>query len=217
MTRVKICGINSADAIDAAVEGGADWIGFVFFPPSPRFITPSRARALSARHPSVSEGGPPRVGLFVNPTEAMIAEALADVALDILQLYAAPGVARELGRRFDRPVWRAAGVASMADLPVAMDGADALLIEAKPPAGATRPGGNAVRFDWTLMRGWRAPGAWVLAGGLDPDDVGEAIRLSGATAVDVSSGVEREKGVKDPALIRAFIQAARGGRRRLSE
>jgi len=210
MTQVKICGINSTDAIDAAVESGADWIGFAFFPPSPRFITPARARELSARHPSASAGGPPRVGLFVNPTEAMIAEALAEVALDILQLYAAPAVAKGLRDRLDRPVWRAVGVSDAADLPMALDGADALLIEAKPPPDATRPGGNAVRFDWTLTQGWRAPGPWLLAGGLDPDNVADAIRLSGAAAVDVSSGVERAKGVKDPALIRAFIRAARG-------
>jgi phosphoribosylanthranilate isomerase len=210
MTRIKICGIDSAEAIDAAVESGADWIGFVFFPPSPRFITPSRAQVLSARHPSSAAGGPPRVGLFVNPTEAMIAEALAEVALDILQLYATPAVARGLRARFDRPVWRAVGVSEAADLPVGLDGADALLVEAKPPVDATRPGGNAVRFDWTLTHGWTAPGPWVLAGGLDPDNVADAIRLSGAAAVDVSSGVERAKGVKDPALIHAFIQAARG-------
>ena len=212
MTRVKICGINSPASIDAAVEGGADWIGFVFFPPSPRFIAPSHARDLSARHPSHAAGGPPRVGLFVNPTETVIAEVLEDVPLDILQLYASPSMTRDLRARFGRPVWRAVGISSAADLPLTPDGADALLIEAKPPPDATRPGGNAVRFDWTLTQGWKAPGPWLLAGGLDPDNVAEAIRLSGAPAVDVSSGVEREKGVKDPALIRAFIHAARGDR-----
>jgi phosphoribosylanthranilate isomerase len=210
MTRVKICGINDPAAIDAAVEGGADWIGFAFFPPSPRYVTPARARELSARQPAASLGGPPRVGLFVNPTEAMIAAALAEVPLDILQIYAAPDVARAMRTRFGRPVWRAVGVAEGADLPLSLDGADALLVEAKPPPDATRPGGNAVRFDWSLTRAWSAPGPWLLAGGLDPDNVAEAIRLSGAAAVDVSSGVERAKGVKDPALIRAFIAAARG-------
>jgi len=201
MARVKICGINAPAAIDAAVEGGADWIGFVFFPPSPRCVTPSVARALSARHP----GGPPRVGLFVNPTEAMIAEVLAEVHLDILQLY---GAGERLRSRFARPVWHPVAVASAADLPPVMGEADALLIEAKPPPEATRPGGNAVRFDWTLTRGWDAPGPWLLAGGLDPGNVADAIRLSGAEAVDVSSGVEQAKGVKDPDLIRAFIRNA---------
>jgi phosphoribosylanthranilate isomerase len=106
---------------------------------------------------------------------------------------------------------RGVGVAVSTDLPLGLDGADALLLEAKPPPDATRPGGNAVRFDWTLTKDWHAPGPWMLAGGLDPGNVADAIRLSGARAVDVSSGVERGKGIKDPALIRAFIRNARGG------
>jgi phosphoribosylanthranilate isomerase len=102
-------------------------------------------------------------------------------------------------------------VATAHDLPTSLEGADALLVEAKPPPEATRPGGNAARFDWTLTRPWHVPGQWLLAGGLDPDNVADAIRLSGAEAVDVSSGVERAKGVKDPALIQAFIRHARAG------
>jgi phosphoribosylanthranilate isomerase len=205
MARVKICGINSEAAVDAAVESGADWIGFAFFPPSPRYVTPARAKELAARH----KDAPPLVGLFVNPTEAMIAEVLEQVPLDILQLYGAGHALAGLRARFGRPVWRAVGVAAMRDLPLDLEGADSLLVEAKPPPGATRPGGNAVRFDWTLTRNWHAPGPWLLAGGLDPDNVAEAIRLSGAEAVDVSSGVERAKGVKDPRLIQAFILNAR--------
>ena len=207
MVRVKICGINDPASIDAAVEGGADWTGFVFFPPSPRFVTPSRARELAARHPN----GPPRVGLFVNPTQAMIAETLAEVHLDILQLYGAEDDLPALRARFGLPIWRPVGVAVSADLPPGLKGADALLLEAKPPPDATRPGGNAVRFDWTLTKDWHAPGPWVLAGGLDPDNVADAIRLSGAEAVDVSSGVERTRGIKDGALIHAFIRIARSG------
>ena len=207
MTRVKICGINDPASIDAAVEGGADWIGFNFFPPSPRYVTPSRARELAVRH----KDGPPRVGLFVNPTVAAIAEVLAEMPLDILQLYGAGDALPDLRARFGLPVWRPVGVAVAADLPLALDGADALLLEAKPPPEATRPGGNAVRFDWTLTNGWRAPGPWLLAGGLDPGNVADAVRLSGTEAVDVSSGVERAKGVKDPALIHAFIREARAG------
>ncbi len=205
MARVKICGLTDPAAIEAAIEGGADWIGFVFFPPSPRYVTPARARALSAPYPD----GPLRVGLFVKPTEAMIAEALAEVKLDILQLYDAGAHLPAFRARFGLPVWRAAGVATAADLPLTLDGADALLIESKPPPEATRPGGNAVSFDWALTRGWQAPGPWILAGGLDPANVAEAIRCSGAGAVDVSSGVERAKGVKNPDLIRAFIRNAR--------
>jgi phosphoribosylanthranilate isomerase len=205
MARVKICGINDEAAIDAAVEGGADWVGFNFFPPSPRYVTPVRARELAARHKDAVL----RVGLFVNPTEAMIAEALEQVRLDILQLYGAADALPGLRARFGLPVWRPVGVAATEDLPWGMEGADALLIEAKPPPEATRPGGNAVRFDWTLSRNWPAPGPWLLAGGLEPGNVAEAIRLSGTEAVDVSSGVERTKGVKDPELIQAFIRNSR--------
>lgn len=206
MTRVKICGVNDAAAFDAAVEGGADWVGFVFFPPSPRAVAPAEAAALSAR----KLGGPKRVGLFVEPTEAQIAAALAAVRLDFLQLYVGAARAAALRVRFGVPVWRAVGVSSAADLPSAADGADGLVIEPKPPRGATRPGGNAVALDWSLPAGWRAPAPWLLAGGLTVPNVGDAIRRSGATAVDVSSGVERSAGVKDAALIRAFIAAARG-------
>jgi phosphoribosylanthranilate isomerase len=207
MVRIKICGINSPAAIDAAVGGGADWLGFVFFPPSPRYVTASYARELAARHPD----GPPRVGLFVDPTDAMIAEVLAEVDLDILQIHGMEAEVPRLRTRFGRPIWRAAGIAVPADLPRGLGGADALLLDAKPPPGATRPGGNAERFDWTLTKTWRAPGPWVLAGGLDPNNVATAILLSGANAIDVSSGVERAKGVKDPDLIRAFIDNAREG------
>jgi phosphoribosylanthranilate isomerase len=207
MIRVKICGINDAASLDAAIECGADWIGFNFFPPSPRFLTPSRARELAARHKHPS----PRVGLFVNPSATALAEVLAEVELDILQIYGAGADLPAFRQRFGRPIWRPVGVSVAADLPVGLGGADALLLEAKPPPDATRPGGNAVRFDWTLTAGWRPPGPWVLAGGLDSGNVTEAIRLSGAEAVDVSSGVERAKGVKDPALIRAFIRNARAG------
>jgi phosphoribosylanthranilate isomerase len=211
MTKVKICGLTDAAGLDAAVEAGADYIGLNFFPASPRFVTPARAAALAARLPP---GGAPRlVGLFVNPTDDEVAAVLDAVPLAILQLYVPPARAAGLRARVARPVWRAAGVSARADLPLSCGGADALLIEAKPPAGATRPGGNAARFDWTLLAGWTAPCPWLLAGGLDPGNVAEAIRLTGAPAVDVSSGVERAPGVKDPALIRAFVAAAKAAQR----
>jgi phosphoribosylanthranilate isomerase len=205
MARVKICGITDAAALEAALEGGADWIGFNFFPPSPRYVTPARAKKLAVLH----KDAPARVGLFVNPTEAMVAEVLDEVPLDILQLYGAANALPALRARFGLPVWRPVGMATREDLPLGLEGADALLLEAKPPQDATRPGGNAIRFDWTLTRNWHAPGPWLLAGGLDPGNVAEAVRLSGAEAVDVSSGVESVKGVKDPGLIRAFIRNAR--------
>jgi len=198
--RVKICGLNSEAAFDTAVAAGADWVGFVFFPPSPRFVTPARAAALSARVP----GGPPRVGLFVAPTEAAVAEVLASVKLDILQLYGTVDPAA-LRARFGRTLWRVVGISAAVDLPRDMGGADALLLDAKPPRAATRPGGNALAFDWEIMRGWTAPGPWLLAGGLTVENVAEAVRVTGATAVDVSSGVERAPGVKDPELIREFV------------
>jgi phosphoribosylanthranilate isomerase len=202
--RVKICGLNTEAAFDAAVAAGADWVGFVFFPPSPRFVTPARAAALSARHP----GGPPRVGLFVDPTEAAIAEVLKCLPLDVLQVYGTVDPPA-LRARFGRTVWRARGVSTAADLPHEMAGGNALLLDAKPPKDATRPGGNARPFDWAIMRGWTAPGPWLLAGGLTVQNVAEAVRVTRAPAVDVSSGVESAPGVKDPELIRAFVAAAR--------
>lgn len=149
-----------------------------------------------------------RVGLFVDPTAEAIATVLDAVRLDILQLYGRMDVPG-LRARFGLPVWCAIGVDTAADLPREAGGADALVLEAKPPPTATRPGGNAARFDWSLLRDWIAPASWILAGGLTPDNVAGAIRATGATIVDVSSGVERARGVKDPALIRAFIANAR--------
>jgi len=207
--QIKICGINDSAGLDAAVSAGADWIGLVFFPPSPRAVTPGRAAALSAHAAASDAGGPGRVGLFVDPVPDMIAATLAAVRLDALQLYGTIGDLPALRARFGLPVWRAIGIAVASDLPADAGGADALVIEAKPPPDATRPGGNAASFDWSLLRGWTAPAPWVLAGGLTPANVAGAIRATGAHCVDVSSGVERERGIKDPALIRAFVANAR--------
>jgi phosphoribosylanthranilate isomerase len=209
-TSVKICGVNDAAAFDAAVAADADWLGFVFFPPSPRYVTPGQAAALSAR----SSGGPLRVGLFVDPTAEMIATTLETVRLDILQVYGALDLPA-LRTRFALPVWRPVGIKTAADLPVSAGSADRLVLEAKAPADATRPGGNAVQFDWSFLRGWTAFGPWILAGGLTADNVMAAVRVTGAKAVDVSSGVERVRGVKDPALISAFIANARAADVRL--
>jgi phosphoribosylanthranilate isomerase len=205
MTGVKICGITDAEAFDTAVAAGAEWVGFVFFPASPRAITPARAAALSAR----VAGGPKRVGLFVDPRDEEVAVALATLPLDVLQLYASAPRAAALRARFGVPVWRAVGVTARAELPGAAEGVDGFVIEAKPPPGASRPGGNAIVLDWSILAGWDAPLPWLLAGGLTPENVAGAIHASGARAVDVSSGVERARGVKDPGLIRAFIAAAR--------
>jgi phosphoribosylanthranilate isomerase len=202
--RVKICGINSPAAYEAAVGAGADWVGFVFFPPSPRFVTPAQAAALT------QPGGVAKVGLFVDPADDDIAATLASVDLDILQLVATPAArAAEIRGRFGRPVWRAVGIGAAADLPSGPGGVDAHLLDAKAPPGACIPGGNAVAFDWSLLRYWAAPAPWVLAGGLTQETVAAAIAQTGAPAVDVSSGVESARGVKDPTLIRAFVANAR--------
>jgi phosphoribosylanthranilate isomerase len=205
MTRVKICGVNDAAAFDTVVEAAADYVGFVFFPPSPRFVTPAQAATLSARH----KGGPLRVALFVDPADDTVEEVIAALHPDILQVYTTAERAAALRARFGLPVWRAVGVTTSADLPFSAEGADALLLDAKPPKNATRPGGNAGAFDWSILHDWRPGFDWVLAGGLSPENVADAVRISGAPAVDVSSGVESAPGVKDPARIRAFIAAAR--------
>ena len=201
--RVKICGINSPAAFDAAVEAGADYLGLVFFAPSPRAVTAAEAALLSAR----SRGEPRRVGLFVSPTMSEIAAVLAEVRLDALQIHDVADVSAF--RRFGLPVWRAVGVNSALDLPAALGGADELVFDAKPSPGATRPGGNAASFDWSIPRHWRKLAPWWLAGGLTPANVVAAVAASGAEGVDVSSGVESSLGVKSAALIRSFIAAAR--------
>lgn len=205
MIRVKICGIADRAGRDAALAAGADWLGFVFFPPSPRAVSPAAAAALA-------DGVPARVGLFVRPDDDAVAATLAALRLDVLQVYDTPARCAALRARFGRPVWRAVGVAGAADLPGTAEGVDGFVIEARPPEGASRPGGNAARFDWSVPRLWRAPLPWLLAGGLTAENVRAAIGASGAGAVDVSSGVERAPGVKDPALIRAFVARARESR-----
>ncbi|MBE7212623.1 MAG: phosphoribosylanthranilate isomerase [Gluconacetobacter diazotrophicus] len=202
---VKICGLRDRDTLEAALDSGADWIGLVFHARSPRHVDPDTAATLSG----LAAGRAGRVGLFVRPGEAELAEVLSRVELDALQLYGMEDRIGTLRERFGLPVWCAHGVATAADLPCRSD-ADRLVIEAKPPAGTNRPGGNGARFDWDLAAGWVAPRPWLLAGGLNPDNVAEAIRRSGARTVDVSSGVEEAPGLKDPALIRRFIAAARG-------
>ena len=206
--RVKICGISDLAGREAAEA--ADWIGFVFFARSPRVVTPERAASLAGA------GGPARVGLFVEPGDAEVAAALAAVRLDALQVYASAERVAGLRARFGVPVWHALGIGGAGELP-GVTGADALVIEARAPAGSDRPGGNAVRLDWGMLAGWRAPAPWLLGGGLTPANVGAAVAASGAQAVDVSSGVERAPGVKDPGLVRAFLAAARASEAGASE
>ena len=208
MIRVKICGVNDAASFDTVVAERADYVGFVFFPPSPRFITPAFAAEISGRHP----GGPLRVALMVDPADDAVAEVVDTLKPDILQLNATAERAAAIRMTFGVAVWRAVGVSSEADLPKDVGGVDALLIESKPPKDATRPGGNALAFDWSILAGWKPGFDWLLAGGLNPDNVADAVRIGDPPAVDVSSGVESSPGVKDPARIRAFIRAAREAR-----
>ena len=210
---VKICGIKDAMALAAAHDAGADMVGFVFFPPSPRAVTPAEAGLLARSYTA----GPKRVGLFVDPDDATLAATLAEVPLDILQLQGeeSPARAGEIRARFRKPVMKALGIGSKADLARLADYADQVdyfLLDARPPPGSTLPGGNALAFDWSLMKGEHPPRPWLLAGGLTPANVAEAIAASDAPGVDVSSGVERARGIKDPAAIAAFIANAKAAR-----
>ena len=205
---VKICGINDAAAMRAAAQAGADLVGFVFFPPSPRAVTPAQAAAIAAP-------GPAKVGLFVNASDDEIAAVLAALPLDLIQLHGEETPARcaAVKARFGRPVMKALGIAVREDLDRLADYAavvDRFLLDAKAPPGAPLPGGNAAPFDWTLTEGVAVPRPWLLAGGLTAENVAQAIAVSGAPGVDVSSGVEKARGVKDPARITAFVAAARG-------
>lgn len=208
-TRVKICGLSTPDTVAAAVEGGAAYVGFVFFPKSPRNISPELARDLAVEVPP----GVAKVALVVDADDDLIDELCATVPVDMLQLHGheTPERVAEVRQRSGLPVMKAVGIADEADL-AQIDTyagvADQLLIDAKPPRAASRPGGNALAFDWRLIANRRWAGPWMLAGGLTPDNVAEAIALTGARQVDVSSGVERLPGEKDVDLIRAFIQAA---------
>jgi len=207
--QIKICGVNTPEAMRWAAEAGADFVGFVFFPASPRAVTPAEAGMISAS----LTGGPRRVGLFVDPDDALLEAAIGP--LDVIQLHGeeSPERVAEIRARFGLEVMKAIGIATEADLAAIAEYApvaDRLLLDAKPPPDAVLPGGNAAPFEWRLARLARIERPWLLAGGLTPGNVAAAIAASGAPGVDVSSGVERARGVKDVGLIRAFIEAARG-------
>ena len=207
--QVKICGVRSRADIDAAAAAGAAYVGFNFFDRSPRYVDLQTAAALAASCPP----GLSRVGLTVDADDAALAALVAAVPLDWLQLHGSesPGRVAEVRVRFGLPVMKALGVADEDDLAAIdsySDAADKLLIDARAHPDAVLPGGNGLPFDWRLITGraWRLP--WMLAGGLTPGNVAEAIRLTGARQVDVSSGVESAPGVKDAARIAAFVAAA---------
>lgn len=205
---VKICGLTSAAAVDAAIAYGADMVGFVFYPPSPRHLTIDQAATLAAAVPSGTE----RVGVFVDPDDALLESVLKRVALDLLQLHGSetPDRVRQIRSRHKLPVIKAIRVATAADVEQARayDGiADWLMFDARDVGRL--PGGNGVAFDWRLLAGVRFKRPWLLSGGLNAHNVADAIRQSGASAVDVSSGVEDAPGRKNPALIQAFFAALR--------
>lgn len=209
---VKICGLNSPDAVAAAVAGGAHFLGFVFYPPSPRSLTPETAAALALGIPP----GITRVGVVVDPDDAQLASVLAKVPLDMLQFHGAetPERLAAIKRRFGIKAMKAIKVSGETDLQAAksyFEVADWLMFDAKAPADLANalPGGNALAFDWTLLRPRRWPRPWMLSGGLTVDNLAEAVRISRAATVDVSSGVERRPGEKDPAKINAFLARAR--------
>ncbi|WP_296475507.1 phosphoribosylanthranilate isomerase [Roseinatronobacter sp.] len=208
--KVKVCGLTTAQAVSDAVKSGADYVGFVFFPPSPRNLTLDQASVLAADVPA----GITKVALTVDADNAALDALTAQVAIDMLQLHGHESPARvaEIRARYGLPVMKAVGLADRADLDILdtyLSAADQILVDAKPPKDAVLPGGNGLSFDWRLLQGRRWPCPWMLAGGLTPLNVTEAIRLTGAGQVDVSSGVERARGEKDPALMSAFIQAAK--------
>lgn len=209
-TLTKICGLSTPDTLDAAIKHGASHIGFVFFSKSPRNLTPDRAASLAARLPVHVKS----VGLFVDPTDDDLDRILSGVRLDILQLHGheTPETVARIAKTRARDVWKAVAVRTAADRDAAarFRGAAAMILyDAKPPEGGDLPGGNGLRFDWTLLSGHRHPLPWALSGGLDADNVSQAIRITEAPLVDVSSGVESAPGVKDVDKIAAFLKAAR--------
>ncbi len=208
--QTKICGISTPEALRAAIDGGAGWIGFVFFPRSPRHLTVEAAGRLAAQ----ARGRVKIVALAVDPSDALVDEIASGLRPDLLQLHGGetPARVREIGQRAGVGLIKALPVAEAADVDAAgpYEGlVDHLLFDAKPSADATRPGGVGARFDWSVMAGRRFARPWFLAGGLDPWNLTEAVEQSGAPLLDVSSGVERGPGLKDPALIAAFLDAAR--------
>ncbi len=207
---VKICGVKTQEDISACTGAGARYVGFNFFPKSPRFLSAGQAAALAVAAPL----GLAKVGLVVNAGDDVLDALLQTVPLDMLQLHGSetPERVAAVKARYGLPVMKAVGIADAEDL-AALDlyepVVDQILVDAKPPKNATLPGGNGLKFDWRLIAGreWRKP--WMLAGGLDAATVGSAIAATNARQVDVASGVESHPGVKDADLIASFLHAAR--------
>jgi phosphoribosylanthranilate isomerase len=214
---IKICGLSTSEALDVALDAGADMVGFVFFPPSPRHLAFDAARMLGDR----VRGRARKVALTVDADDATFEAIVDSLQPDLLQLHGREPPARvtALKRHFGRPVMKAIPVEGKADLALVADYvaiADRLLFDARAPREATRPGGLGKSFDWRLLQNLDPGVPLMLSGGLDAANVGEALRITGAGGVDVSSGVERAPGDKDPDKIRAFVRAAREAAARLA-
>jgi phosphoribosylanthranilate isomerase len=206
---IKICGVTTLAAIDAAIAARSDYVGFNFHPPSPRFLSPAKAAQLAER----VQGRTVTVGVFVDAADATIAEAIASGRLDAMQLHGGetPERAAQIKARFGLPVWKVLSVATVDDVAKAQayrDVVDFILFDARTPKGAM-PGGMGLTFDWSLLAAYRGPLPWGLAGGLTPANVAGAVQATGAPMVDTSSGVESAPGVKDVDLIAAFCHSAR--------
>ena len=207
---IKICGLKTPEALDVALESGADLVGFVFFGPSPRNLDLPMARSLGAR----VNGRAGKVALTVDATDETLFDIIAALKPDMLQLHGTetPDRVVTVRTRFGLPVMKALPISERGDLsPIRLyaNVADRLIFDARAPEAATRPGGLGKPFDWTLLKGIDVGIPYMLSGGLNANNVAEAIRITGAPGVDVSSGVESRPGVKDPDKIRAFIRAAR--------
>ncbi|MEJ7927622.1 phosphoribosylanthranilate isomerase [Sphingobium sp. AN641] len=205
---IKICGLSTADTVGAAVRAGASHVGFVSFPKSPRHVDPAQMAALAAGVP----GDIGRVAVVVDPDDELLAELCATGALSAIQLHGneSPARAAAIRQRFGLAVWKAIAVKTAADIARAaayLGAVDRLLFDAKTPEGAALPGGMGLRFDWTLLRGAPLSIPWGLSGGLSADNIAEAIRVTGAQLIDVSSGVESAPGVKSVDKIMAFCKA----------
>jgi phosphoribosylanthranilate isomerase len=205
---IKICGVSTADAIQAALRGGASHVGFIHFARSPRHLMPDKLAELAPLLPASVK----KVGVTVDADDMVLDAMVRAGGLDVLQLHGkeSPERVAQIRQRFGLEVWKVISVKTAADLtagPAYIGAADMLLYDAKTPEGAALPGGMGHRFDWTLLKGHKPPMPWGLSGGLDPDNVAEAIRATGAPLVDVSSGVESAPGVKDVDKIAAFCKA----------
>ncbi len=209
-TLIKICGLSTSETLEAALEAGADMVGFVFFPPSPRNLTMDDALALGA----LAQDRSLKVALSVDATDAFLEAAIEASRPDILQLHGkeTPQRVLDLKRRFGLPVMKAIHVSGPEDLAAVAayeHAADRLIFDARPPKGAILPGGNGAAFDWNILERVKTRLPWMLSGGINPGNVTQALAITRAPGIDVSSGVETSPGVKDAALIRTFIQQTR--------